>query len=899
MTKIKGNIAKREQIKSIIVSDISANKLSPGERLMPIRKLAVQSGISTYIVHQALTDLVQENILECRGIRGFYVAQAIEGKLKNTKNHKIKQYKNNKAFLHFAHHSDLIWKRPSKEYARVRSEQLDFLAAMLKKYPDFQVLIEQSEVLRVYFEEKPEKLNIFKRAYQEGRLTLTGGRSIPDLNMISGETIVRLLKSGREWYRQTFGAEVDIDNRSDAFGMCSQLPQIAVKSGCRFLRPGRMPEFPADYSILLPFVWRGLDGSEIITVPLSLEINEWALTCNAPIVRTNDERLWEDLLTLRRNSADSDLAVAYTSEVGRLREKIIPMMKKVNAEQGSMQIEFGSYRDYCTRIDSSALPVICGEFNPVFTGCYTTRIELKKIFRELENQLFAAEMLAAGLKKPVDFSPIWDKFTLPTFHDGICGCIHDRVSEEIQSITDTVKIELKETFDHLSEELPAFSVFNPGTLATRQIIAFNSNEIALLGDSPVQSDDGESFAIVDLPPHGVRSFQVQKGIPAKGQAHIPMFSTKYFKVDFSQSYPVIEDAAGTFRREGFGEIVCRHECGSMWSERFGGLPKGRECQQEKVLSVEEGPLFFKVATEGEVLAAPDVKSGFENDVFHDGGDSVYWWNFKSLKFRKIYRFYKELDYFSVKVILDWQGNNTKIQFKIPLNLNATNAVGLYHVPFGVQARGAYYDVKKCYSQTLVSMKPETLNDAGGDWPALHFVDYSDFDKGCAVANSGTPGCQCVNGDILISLLRSGTMCLDGNLTPQEGAYSCGRHEYEFVVLPHCVSDNTAVLRAGELLNRRALAINFDGKKQDSALINESFLECDAANVVISSFRLDQGKLIVRLYESAGSKCRTKLKSKFGDKLLESDLQELDWTPIDGELEFKPFEIKTVWISQVE
>ena len=76
---------------------------------------------------------------------------------------------------------------------------------------------------------------------------------------------------------------------------------------------------------------------------------------------------------------------------------------------------------------------------------------------------------------------------------------------------------------------------------------------------------------------------------------------------------------------------------------------------EEVKSILSGDVFIQVVTEGKVL--PSLAS--------DGGNDDYWGGFGSLSFRKEYRFYRHQDYFTLKLRLDWKGNNTKIAIRFP------------------------------------------------------------------------------------------------------------------------------------------------------------------------------------------------------------------------------------------
>lgn len=83
-------------------------------------------------------------------------------------------------------------------------------------------------------------------------------------------------------------------------------------------------------------------------------------------------------------------------------------------------------------------PILTGDFNPIFRGTYSSRIELKQTTRQLEARLLAAEKLgslAEWLGAPVDdFSlwPAWEPLLFNQTHDLASGVMTDHVYEDVR-----------------------------------------------------------------------------------------------------------------------------------------------------------------------------------------------------------------------------------------------------------------------------------------------------------------------------------------------------------------------------------------------------------------------------------------------------------------------------------
>ncbi|NBK24497.1 MAG: hypothetical protein EOM68_21015, partial [Spirochaetia bacterium] len=139
----------------------------------------------------------------------------------------------------------------------------------------------------------------------------------------------------------------------------------------------------------------------------------------------------------------------------------------------------------------------------------------------------------------------------------------------------------------------------------------------------------------------------------------------------------------------------------------------------------------------------------------------HWPGFESLEFRKVYRFYKELDYFTLDLRLDWKGFNTRIAVRFPTRIDPDESHAVYEIPFGTLERAPYWEVPPEGEKKLHGLYAYGSPQAGGNWPALNFVDYSDCEGALAVANTGTPGHHIAGRDITVSLIRSGTATRDG------------------------------------------------------------------------------------------------------------------------------------------
>lgn len=362
-----------------------------------------------------------------------------------------------------------------------------------------------------------------------------------------------------------------------------------------------------------------------------------------------------------------------------------------------------------------------------------------------------------------------------------------------------------------------------------------------------------------------------------------IYTCKEGRNDYKTTFTSRRFGQTVFGQENFGEILFRHESGTLWTEEIREVPYGAAYQDETVTSVEDGPVFIKVTTEGAVRPGKTPISGNSGD---------YWPGFEHLSFKKEYCFPKHLPYFRLRVTVNFAGCRTKISLRIPVELDPLKAKALYHTPFAATERKPYFEVPYRYRETAHILSPGAYAYAKGDYPALHWIDYSDDKIGLAVANSGTPGCQLVGKEILVSLIRSGTDCLGGTMYPQPGSYDNGEHVFDFVFADHEGANHEAAIAAGEILNRAPVCVS------GAASVNyPSIIAINQQNIVVSAIYRDSDNLILRAYECLGKPTQCSMNCGtlecYASDLYGNPTEQLDKDCV----EFKPFEIRTFVLKE--
>jgi len=568
--------------------------------------------------------------------------------------------------------------------------------------------------------------------------------------------------------------------------------------------------------------------------------------------------------------------------------------------------------DYYKTLESKKLPVFKGEFNPEFSGCYTTRIELKKLHRKAEVALLTAEkvsLISEILNKTSYnrdlFNSLWKKIFICQFHDGICGCHSDFVYRDLlDELGEIIEKSLSISYFSLSKIVPenkneGIILFNPNPWKRKEFIRIEGVENIEVAEEnyrlKTQQYMGDTYFVCEVPPFGYKTLNL---VRKRKEEKVKVINKRKEKGDFvfeNENYKVkVEDekifinpkfvSSPVLKNENFAEILFREDDGDYWRENFEGLIMGKEFEEEKVSEIVTGNVFTKITVEGKVKKG-DV--GFLHKNFWDG--------FEFLSWKKDFIFVNGFKEFFLKLKIYWKGKNTKIMIRFPTYIDPLSAEHLYEIPFGYVERKPYFEVEYKYEKTLKKFPENVYQTSKGDWPGLTWIDYSDKEKGIAISNRGTPGCQMKNGDIIISLLRSPTRKASGFL-PEEGGYERGTHLFEFVIFLHGKRNIEEIIELGHNFNHPVISlITGIGKPEE-----KSFISIDKPGIVMSCFKKAEKEngFILRLYESTGKRKKVKLKTGFDIKnIYEVNLIEEEKKKVNIEnIEFKPFEIKTFLIE---
>ena len=234
--------------------------------------------------------------------------------------------------------------------------------------------------------------NLFRRIQKLvklGKWHIMGGWYLqPDCNMPSGESFVRHILTGRQYFKKHFGKAPTTAINFDPFGHTQGLVQILAKSGYDsylYMRPhDKFMELPDDN-----FIWKGYDGSEILVHRFGFAYG------------TAPGKACEKIEKYIEDNQDKNVSAVLWgvgNHGGGPSRYDLGQIEKLRKKNTGFEIIHSTPEAYFKALRKSLPkhPVVNRDLNPWGPGCYTSIVEIKQKHRELENSLYMAEKMSAA-----------------------------------------------------------------------------------------------------------------------------------------------------------------------------------------------------------------------------------------------------------------------------------------------------------------------------------------------------------------------------------------------------------------------------------------------------------------------------------------------------------------------
>ena len=277
-------------------------------------------------------------------------------------------------------HLDPIWQWEWEEGAAAALSTFRSAADLADEF-DY-VFCHNEVTLYKYIEEyAPNLFARIKELIRIGKWRIMGGWYLqPDCNMPAGESIVRHILVGRQYFMEKLGQWSTTAINFDAFGHSKGIVQIISKCGQDSVILNRSGSDPIPCE---QFLWEGLDGSQI-KADATRDGYCTPLGGSADVIKRKIESRSDDVVCILWGVGNHG---------GGPSRKDLSDIKKMIEESKELEILHSDPDSFFAKIDPKV--VHDQSLRISMPGCYTSMTQIKSKHAELENNLFMVEKLCS------------------------------------------------------------------------------------------------------------------------------------------------------------------------------------------------------------------------------------------------------------------------------------------------------------------------------------------------------------------------------------------------------------------------------------------------------------------------------------------------------------------------
>ena len=763
-------------------------------------------------------------------------------------------------------HMDTAWLWPVDETIRKCARTYSEVLTLMDMYPEYTFI--QSSALHLDWmkEYYPTIFEGIKQKVAEGRYEPNGGVWVEcDCNITGGEAMVRQFLYGQRFTEKELGYRSDAFWLPDTFGYNGAIPQIMQGSGVKYFYTTKMSwsdlnTFPED-----TFIWRGIDGSEVIT-----HLNRMHLMPDVPTLLGAVGEIRD------KNSNDRRLAAyGYGDGGGGPTYGMLEYVKRVSDLPGLPEIKPTTVSGFMQELEArrDKLPLFDGELYLEFhRGTLTSMHEVKKNNRKTEIALHDMELfnVLSGDAVSEQRDPLYKTLLRNQFHDILPGtCIpkvYERTIPEMYKVIADADAETARFAAEMTENADnVLSVYNTLSFDRCDAVVLDGAYGVEGYEAQVYTDnEGKEKTVFSASLPAMEALTVKTTAPAKTasafRADGNTLETPIYRVVFDENGYI----ASLFDKRANREI--RNPKGAALGTLWCGEDMPTAYDNWEI----EDDVFLKLLPVTELLSREVVSDGaveYRVRTAYKVGrkstaviDTVFYANDA------------RIDY---EMKLDWDERHTLL--KVGFDAAIRSAFFKNEIQFG------HVDRPTTRNTALECAKFEVCNHK--------WSDLSETRYGVAVLNDCKYGISCEQSNLMLTLHKGG--CRPDPVTDH------GVHTMRYALLPHVGPFDA------DTVVKPAYAFNMPKRVFSGILNAPKLFSVSAPNVICEAVKNAEdveNAFVLRLYECerTGVSCEVAVpaaKRVWLTNLLEEKQEELP--VVDGKvaLTFRAFEIKTLLIER--
>ncbi len=752
-------------------------------------------------------------------------------------------------------HIDVAWRWTVAQTREKTQRSFATVVKMMERYPEYKFMSSQPQLYSFIKKDDPMLYDRIKQAINDGKWEAEGAMWLePDVNLASGESLIRQIIFGKRFMQSEFGVDNKILWLPDVFGYTGALPQIMRKCGVTKFFTTKMNWNESNPMPNDLFIWEGIDGSQVLTA------FEYAYATE--LTPANIYDYWNRYKSKSYNNeflvtfgfADGGGGPTYEMlENYRRLNRGIPGMPKTVIKTAGEYFENAQKQFIKSSNELKTTPKWVGEmYLEMHRGTYTSMARNKKLNRKSENLYMSLEnisvmnMLLLNAEYPeTAIRENMETVLLNQFHDILPGSsikeVYEVTDREYKKVITEGEGLLNDGILNIIKNLDTkggIFVYNPAPFAVSDYIMA----------------DGEEYYAENIPPRGWR---VIDGIKSERRSRVTKncIENDILRVSFDENYNI----SSVFDKEYERELIKKGDAANILTV-YEDYPKSYDAWEisdyyrQKSWTV-DGFTDVKEINDGLRITREYKKSRITQDIILKQGS-------------------RRIDF---NTTVDWREDHVLLKALFPVDIR--NADAVYDIQFGHVKRPTH--------------RNNSWDAAKFEVPAHKWADLSEGNYGVSLLNDCKYGYSIEDNVMSLSLLKAAT---DPNPDADREV-----HTFTYSLYPHSGDfKEGATVKEGYKLNMPLIGCKV-GKNNGIVSDSMTLLECENENIVIETIKKaeDDNSVIVRMYDAYNQHTNALIRLNFDFKeawicdMLENKLEKL---ALDGNtlrLPVSNFEIVTL------
>jgi alpha-mannosidase len=320
-------------------------------------------------------------------------------------------------------HLDPVWQWRWEEGASEAMATFRIAADILNERPELVFCHNEAVLYRWVEWLDPLLFREIRRLVRAGRWAISGGWYLqPDANLPGIESTIRQIAEGRAYLGEKFGVVPRVAYNFDSFGHGAGLPQVLRQAGYEMyihMRPqAHEMDLPSDL-----YRWRGADGSEVLAYRIAVGLYHTEYD-------NIEDRLAKGIALALEQGCDVPVFWGIGDHGGGPTRRDLDVIERVRRDERRVAILHSTPERLYDALKTAGrkAPVVRGDLQRCFTGCYTSLSRLKRravqslgLMTQTE-ALRAASWWAHGRNYPEEkLLGAWRGHLFNDFHDILPG----------------------------------------------------------------------------------------------------------------------------------------------------------------------------------------------------------------------------------------------------------------------------------------------------------------------------------------------------------------------------------------------------------------------------------------------------------------------------------------------